>query len=638
MSETKKGFAVARIFIFFKYVAFAIFTIVSGYISVNMFIGLTEEVVGRTVLIAIAISIEILKIFLLIKANTLLKAGLKKEAFKSYALYALTVSLSLLASFGFNLTLIDRSVKELSAVNSETYIELQGTKSRQNILNTEIDSLGNQIVVFQERLDKIPENFTTAYRETSALITEYFNDQTEKRNELSALTLEITKLETVLAQEKASIRSTANMFTLMAESFAQLPLIGGVAGSDNNLRMILLLIIAILIESGIILTSPSIPIDPEHIEHFLGGDLSLEQLEMVQEHLFKSTKKMSEIKHKEEEFFHPGAEESKPSQEKNDYDAGRPEPEDQSLRDSYADQFEEAKKRIKLEQAMQPYLNKLKQDKIDEKEDEVVVYDSIKQGLKEAVEHVKSEPQEEEADTIEIGTPEDLRLPAKQLLLEEHIDEIETHHDDQKTVPESDKTAEIEKAAENLHKQKIELKALTNDPPKDEPVKQVVKEVEPIKETPEAKQPEPHPVRRPKRRPKRQIKKQEVVETPVEATKTPKVDQIPSTKRQTHAYRFGRTTENVKDSFIEFVKALVPEKGSKLNKVDDAIESSEVVAKLAHTFFRRLQEIKGQGNIPLIKEETPGIYVANFKRDYIISYATAETVPSRVPKNRFIRR
>jgi hypothetical protein len=132
-----------------------VFTLVSGYISVNMFTGLTEEIIGRSVLIATAVSIEILKIFLLIKANTLLKAFLKWEAFRNYALYALTVSLSILASFGFNLTLINRSVENLSAVNSETYIELQGELANKELLLTEKQGLENQIVVFQNRLAEI---------------------------------------------------------------------------------------------------------------------------------------------------------------------------------------------------------------------------------------------------------------------------------------------------------------------------------------------------------------------------------------------------------------------------------------------------------------------------------------------------
>jgi hypothetical protein len=649
VKQEKKGFEVAKLFIFFKYVAFAVFTLVSGYISVNMFTGLTEEIIGRSVLIATAVSIEILKIFLLIKANTLLKAFLKWEAFRNYALYALTVSLSILASFGFNLTLINRSVENLSAVNSETYIELQGELANKELLLTEKQGLENQIVVFQNRLAEIPEDFSTAYRETSDRIQRFYDQVATKNSEIADVTLDITRLETLLAQERADLKSTANMFELMAEAFVSFPIIN----SDNNIRMILLLIIALLIESGIILTSPSIPIDPEHIEHFLGGDLSIAQLSKVQEHLLQATKKMNEIKHKEEEFLH--AEESPPPD---------------NMREDYSEQFAKVKERIETERAIQPFLKALEAEKesearlqehydvVEKQKSEIAplttephlalqklsleddqepipaeeVFKSIERGLQEAIEASPVEiVNEDKIKNIDYNVDlpsEDMQTfmkveePEATPITEEVIDQLDAPHGDEPIVPEFDYPQKIIDDATKLHQVKQELikeeqapkdlEEVENEPPKK--IRQKKTKVRPKKE--EKKEEKVEEV-------KEEPKKQEVPVRPPKQTIAPK---LPKRPQGLKTYRIGKITEKVKEQFIAFTEALFPPKGRKLLPLEIAIKNSGVTDHIGQEFFRRLRLLKGPGNTPLIEELKKGEFVAHFTKQYIIEYATVETV------------
>lgn len=259
------------IFIITKYLAFIALSGVSMLLSYNMFSQLSSVPVESALLSVVAIAIEALKIFSLVRGNTLNQLKLKTQAIRAYSMYAILALLAVLASYGYTLTVVDRGIR--AAGQSDTQIEIEANRDELEIVEEQIDNLDRQIETAVQRQEDTPFDFITAWRNITDQINQLEDQKAEFVTRRLELNREYSDLRTALSREQTETRSTVNMFRLMAESF-------GV--TETFLMLVLLLSIAILIELGIISTSPTIPIDKKHIVHILNEfahNLHLDELE-----------------------------------------------------------------------------------------------------------------------------------------------------------------------------------------------------------------------------------------------------------------------------------------------------------------------------------------------------------------------
>lgn len=263
------------IFILMKYLAFFALSGVSMLLSYNMFSQLSTVPVESFLLSVVAIAIEALKIFSLVRGNTLWRLHLTQQAIRSWVMYGLLAILAVLASYGYTLTVVDRGIQ--AAEQSVTQVQIEANRQELEIVEEQIENLGQQIDTAVQRQQDTPFDFVTAWQN----ITEQINRLEEQRASFIERRLELNteyaNLRTQLAQEQATATSTTTMFRLMAESF-------GVP--EMLLMLVLLLAIAILIELGIVSTSPGIPIDKNHMKHIVdefAHNIDVDQLRAQQE-------------------------------------------------------------------------------------------------------------------------------------------------------------------------------------------------------------------------------------------------------------------------------------------------------------------------------------------------------------------
>lgn len=298
----KKEFSWSDTFVWVKFVAFVIFVSLSAFISINLFMHLSSDPFDQYVMLAFAIALELLKVYLLIRANTLNRVGLKKKAWTAYGIYAGSILISVIASFGFTLTVLDRSIQESSS--SPTAITLQQTKDEiqqhkdtiamyQNSITTandQIKQIKDQAQAFADQQKKnaaenkpvLTKDFNPAITKLSNIISSYQTKIQDESEKIPPLNEKSITLASKLATEVSDKKNTSNMFELMANTLAGTFL----AIKEASIQLLLLILIAALIEVGIIICSPSITIDREHIYHFLGEDLSKDEIDKIKLELF----------------------------------------------------------------------------------------------------------------------------------------------------------------------------------------------------------------------------------------------------------------------------------------------------------------------------------------------------------------
>lgn len=278
-------------FVATKYIAFVAFTAISSFISINMFMKLSTDPGDQWIMTTFAIALELMKTYLLIRANTLNHLKMKKQAALSYGIYIGSVFLSILASFGFTLTVLDRGLEKQT--QSPTAIIYEQKVNEANLYANDIKDFTDRITSNQERQKGLDPTYTGAYNTLNKTIADYEAKKADKQAKLDAVNQEITDLKLKLANEKQVAHSTSNMFTLMSQTFADTMLKGI---TDNNIRMILLILISILIEIGIVITSPTVPIDRDHLNHFLGEDFTKEEIIAIKKLLYEEDEPIVEEK------------------------------------------------------------------------------------------------------------------------------------------------------------------------------------------------------------------------------------------------------------------------------------------------------------------------------------------------------
>ena len=268
-------------FIAVKYSAFIIFVTISSFISINLFFSLSSDAFDKYTMLAFAVSLELLKVFILIKANTLMHLDLKSKAWQNYAIYIGSVLISIIASFGFTLGVLDRSVS--STVASKTAVILEQRTSTLETYKSMVSEFEARIGDLRNQQATTPSTYSSTLSKLDTKIQQYEQKKSDIQLKQMDIQDEMSTLKQTLASENNENKNTSNVFQLMAKTF-QGTLLEWL--QENTIRILLLVLISIIIEIGIVITSPSVKIDEDHLIHFLGEDLSPDKIERIRNKLF----------------------------------------------------------------------------------------------------------------------------------------------------------------------------------------------------------------------------------------------------------------------------------------------------------------------------------------------------------------
>lgn len=246
---------------FIKYGAFILLTIVSAYLSVNMFINLGSDTIGKVTLGIVAIALEAVKVFSLLRIeyNLYMRAQIFRVEGKklnlpiaSFLMYGALATLSIVASLGFTVVTVDKAVEstriEFSGVADDYSFEI---KQKQDSL-TLIDS---QILALQKQMTSINPDFATGSVKLSTEAQSLASKREALIAEISALKKQQREAIAVAVQGKQ--QNIYGMFFLMGQ------MLGGL--SEKTIMYLLLGLVSLLIEVGMIYTSPTIKIRDKEV-------------------------------------------------------------------------------------------------------------------------------------------------------------------------------------------------------------------------------------------------------------------------------------------------------------------------------------------------------------------------------------
>ena len=193
---------------------------ISASLSIGLFLALAgEQILRKIIMILLALALESAKV-------------LTFRLGKSYRIISLTlISLSVLASFGAGLLTIEENSQ---LRKGKAQVELEKSINFQAKVK-EIESLDQQISVITERLQKIPGDYTTAFREATAHIQVL-------RDRRTAVGQELSLLEVSREQEVKAI----SMFALIARMLHV---------KVETVLLVVLLVLAIVLEITIMALS-----------------------------------------------------------------------------------------------------------------------------------------------------------------------------------------------------------------------------------------------------------------------------------------------------------------------------------------------------------------------------------------------
>ncbi len=245
--------------LFIKYGAFLLLTVASGYLSANMFHELAgTQLVSRILLVVVGLSLETVKVFALLRIEYLVSQGVKffkgigQGQFRtSILIYTALALLSLTASFGFILVTVDQQVQvsrvTFVGVTENIDFQIENLEDSLIFLTPQIESMQNQMA-------GLPADYITAAQRLNETITEL---QEERVNLISDITLLKTERSRVIRETNASAETNVyGMFFLLGDPFGL---------TETQVMYILLALASILIEAGMIFTSPTIKIADSHL-------------------------------------------------------------------------------------------------------------------------------------------------------------------------------------------------------------------------------------------------------------------------------------------------------------------------------------------------------------------------------------
>jgi len=274
-------------FVLLKYCAFAVFVGVSGFLNINMFYQLATNPYDQFLLIVVAISLELLKVFLLVQAGAIGRLGLKEKARVWYGFYAALALISIVTSYGFTLTTIN-SAMHLLTTNS-TSLEIDGLLTQKTstlLLIEDLNHNGVRLKDVEQRLlsdksleiERRPQDTSFINRSYAGRLAEAHGLILANEERIRQTTRDLIELDTAITQsrivqvdESTESKNTTKMFYLIGEAT-------GIPA--QSLMMGLLMIISVMIEVGLFITNPKVTLRRKHLSHFL-GELTHEEQKKV---------------------------------------------------------------------------------------------------------------------------------------------------------------------------------------------------------------------------------------------------------------------------------------------------------------------------------------------------------------------
>ena len=228
-----------------KYGAFILLAIVSAYLSVNMFVSLGADNLGKAVLGVVAIALESTKVFSLLrieytmhmrKSNTLIRLP-----WASMLIYTTLALLSVVASLGFTLVTVDKQVESSKTAFVSVAEDYTFEIEQKKVSLAQVDA---QILTMQSQMGDINADYASGLVKMSDAATKLSENRDALIAEISALNGK--QRAAVAAVSQSSENNVYGMFVLMGN------FLGGM--SEKQVMTFLLLLVSILIEVSMLYT------------------------------------------------------------------------------------------------------------------------------------------------------------------------------------------------------------------------------------------------------------------------------------------------------------------------------------------------------------------------------------------------
>lgn len=229
-----------------QWFSFLFLALISSYFTYSLSFELGSTLVEKIALIAGSLAIELLKLFALVHANTLLTSKRKFKIQKLWALYgtyAFVAFYSILASFGYALSTVDRITESSSVMSIEDSVKTEVENIK--ILDRSVQEVYYNIKITQDLLTALPSdhinrrlNILNSLKNEQASLKNLISSRTEIQDRLS-------KKQQTHANEKSLKKKT--MYEVIGLTLGVNP---------KWVAFTVLFIFAISIELGIFITSP----------------------------------------------------------------------------------------------------------------------------------------------------------------------------------------------------------------------------------------------------------------------------------------------------------------------------------------------------------------------------------------------
>jgi hypothetical protein len=254
-----------------KYITFVFLTLLTAFLSLNMFFEIGVTPMEKGVFVLVALALEGLKIFTLVRANILWDQRKIVQAIIGYIVYTLVAFTSVVASFGYTLTTVDKINTVANSSSMTDTIDIN--KEKITGLNDLIAQNKETITFNKNQIKELEANYKAQVEAETDLIKKQTLQNTLKnlRDNLNKKNAALLEANTKALDEKNTVTNTnstlkveqsksaavqqvsASMFRLLGEFMTSMGLQGF---TEKSTMMIILIIISLNIEIGVVICSP----------------------------------------------------------------------------------------------------------------------------------------------------------------------------------------------------------------------------------------------------------------------------------------------------------------------------------------------------------------------------------------------
>jgi hypothetical protein len=230
--------------LYFQWISFIFLALVSSFFTYNLAIELGTSTLEKVALIGGSLAIEVLKLYCLVAANTAREVvGKWPKVVGLYMAYGFVALYSLLASFGYAVSTVDRVGARVAVVSKEDDIKLE--KQNLSLMDDAITNTQKAIIEKRTSISQLGEDKLARKLELQKLIQtdqQTINGYMSKRVEIQTHITDLTKEDRT--QQSFQKRT---MYEVIGDT---------VGMSSKWVAFWVLAIFAMSIEIGIFVTSP----------------------------------------------------------------------------------------------------------------------------------------------------------------------------------------------------------------------------------------------------------------------------------------------------------------------------------------------------------------------------------------------